>query len=163
MQNRSKKELDKAKNAAVRILASRSHTAFELEQKLTKRNFSMGVIRKVLSECERLKYIDDEANSRRYFEELKSKRYGPHRIRSSMIKKGFKKELIDNILFKYNIEKEEIEDCRRAIQKKINAFNREKDIKRKKEKIYRYLFSRGFSGSIITKIIRELDIAGPEG
>ncbi|MFC1828814.1 regulatory protein RecX [Thermodesulfobacteriota bacterium] len=147
--------LRKAMHAAVHLLAFRSHTTYEIKQKLKKRGFSADVISRTISECRRLNYVNDMDYARYYFESLAAKGYGPHRIRSAMRQKGLSGEIIQQILIEQDTEVEELENCRRAFQKKITVFHRVKDLKKRREKIYRYLYARGFTGSVIQEVMRD--------
>jgi regulatory protein len=145
----------RAMNTAVRLLARRNHTNYELRQKLKQRKFDTEVITKVLSECERLNYVNDEETARCYFRELKIRGYGIRRIRFSMKKKGLAEEIIDELLSKHEHE-DELENARRAMEKKMRALSREKDMRKRKEKIFRFLASRGFPGSVISELLRDI-------
>ncbi|MBW1841370.1 MAG: regulatory protein RecX [Deltaproteobacteria bacterium] len=147
--------LKKAMHAAVHLLAFRSHTAYEIKQKLIKRGFSEEVISRTISECRRLNYLNDTNYARHYFESLVAKGYGPHRIRNAMRQRGLSGEIIQQILMEQDADAGEFENCRKAFQKKIKTFNRVKTPKKRKEKIYRYLYLRGFNGAVIRKIMRD--------
>lgn len=152
--NDSQNSFRKAMDTAVRLLARRAHTKHEIRQKLKHRRFTADVIANVISECERLNYVNDEAAGRFYLRELRAKGYGRRRIRLSMKKKGLNSELTDTLLAEENID--EMEIARKAVSKKMAAFNREKDMRKRKEKIFRFLYSRGFSSSVIWELIRDL-------
>ncbi|MGD9209547.1 MAG: RecX family transcriptional regulator [Desulfobacteraceae bacterium] len=76
-----------ALNTAIRLLSQRAHTYKELEMKLRRRHFTSRAIVKVLSECQRLKYIDDEAAALQFVKARKRKHYGPRQIEQVMKKK----------------------------------------------------------------------------
>jgi len=144
----------KAMDCAVRLLSRRNHTKHELRQKLRQREFHAEIISDVISECERLRYVNDEETARVYLRELRRKGYGSWRVRFSMRKKGLENDLTDMLLSEENSESDELETARGAIRKKRAAFDREKDMRKKKEKIYRFLCSRGFASSVISELIR---------
>ena len=75
-------------NTAVRILAGRDHTRYEIRQKLKQRGFSPGAIRAAVAECERLNYIDDERTARIYIGQLVRRGFGFRRIAIELRKKG---------------------------------------------------------------------------
>ena len=62
--------------------------------------------------------------------------------------------MITNLISKQNIS-DEAENALRVFQKKLPAFEREKDLRKRKEKIYRFLYSRGFSQAVISEIINK--------
>ncbi len=144
-----------AMNVAVRLLSRRNHTGYEIEHKLKDRGFEADLTEKVIAECERLNYINDKETARLYIQELKRKGYGTHRISISMKKKGLSEELTEDMLEQFNSESDELENARRVLENKLKSFEREKDIRKKKEKIYRFLYSRGFSKSVISEIMSQ--------
>ena len=147
-----------AMNAAVRLLSRRNHTTREIRQKLRQRGFDADTISRVLSECERLNYLNDEQTARFYIRELVAKGYGPRRIRMSLKKKGISDELADRLLPEQEAETDELENARQLLSKKQAKFDREKDLRKRKEKIYRFLSYRGFSASVISELIFTKDV-----
>jgi regulatory protein len=148
-------EFADAMNAAIHLLSRRNHTKYEIRQKLKQRGFIAEIISRVLAECERLNYVDDEKTAQFYLRELGAKGYGKQRIRFSMKKKGLDHALTEKLLSEEHSETEEMENARRLFESRIARFNREKDAGKRREKIYRFLYSRGFSPSLISKLIRE--------
>ncbi len=59
-------DYQRALNSALRILTGRDHSRYELVQKLKQRGFLPDIIEKVVLECERLDYVDDNRTSRVY-------------------------------------------------------------------------------------------------
>ncbi len=148
-----KKEHKNAMNIVVRLLSRRNHTKHEIRQKLKQRGIAADVISYVISECERLSYVNDEQTGRFYIRELRSKGYGIRRIRMSMRQKGLENELVDKLLSEIHSETDEMESARRVMKKKRARFDREKDERKRREKIYRFLASRGFSSAVISQFI----------
>jgi regulatory protein len=145
----------KAMSTAVRILACRDHTRFEIEQKLKQRGFDPDNILAVITECERLGYLDDERTARVYISQLARRGFGFRRIRMELVKKGLRGARFEQIVSESRLEINEREIAKRALQKKLKTFNREQDSKKRKDKIYRFFYSRGFSQSVISELIRE--------
>jgi regulatory protein len=142
----------KAWETTIRILAARNHTQLEIEQKLKKRGYLTKIILQVIKQCEEYNYINDEATALSYLNELKLRRYGTYRILMTMKQKGLDKELIENLLEENYPEEEEVENAQIALKKIQQKLSRETDIYKKKNKIYRYLSTRGFSSHIIQQV-----------
>jgi regulatory protein len=151
----SKKRYQQAMNTAVRLLTRRDHTHFEIRQKLKQRGFSSGAIRAAVAECERLNYIDDERTARIYIGQLVRRGFGFRRIAIELKKKGLQGRRFEDILEKQRAEIDEREIARRVLQKKMNSIEREEDRKKRREKMYRFLYSRGFSTTVISELIQE--------
>ncbi|MBI9086315.1 MAG: regulatory protein RecX [Desulfobacterales bacterium] len=143
-----------AMETAVRILTRRNHSCHELRTKLIRKGISREVATEVQAACEQLNYLDDRRMARFYVDELQAKGYGFYFVQKAMRTKGFAQELIDLILGQARPESDEIETARRALEKKQRTFEREKDPGKRREKIYRYLYSRGFSSSVIATLTR---------
>ena len=151
-----KTSYQQAMNAAVRVLTQRDHSKFELKQKLQQRGFASEVIDRVTLECERLNYIDDKRTARVYISQLKRKRFGLRHIRMALKKKRLYGASIENILLESYATSEERHNADKLLEKKMKTFNREEDLKKRRDKIYRFLYSRGFDKDIIADLIRDL-------
>jgi regulatory protein len=151
----SKGDYPKTFNSALRILTGRDHSKYELIQKLEQRGFTAHDIEKAVSECERFDYINDERTSRVYIRQLILKGYGEKRIRYEMNKKGLVGERIQNILSETIAKIDELDGAERILEKNIKRFEREGDLKKRRDKIYRFLNARGFSQDTIRKLIKK--------
>jgi regulatory protein len=145
-----------AMSAAVRILTHRDHSKYELKQKLQQRGFTSEVIDTVILECERLNYIDDKRTARIYISQLKRKRFGIRHIRMALKKKRLYGAAIEKILLAKYAKIEERKNADKLLEKKMKTFKREEDPKKRRDKIYRFLNSRGFNKDVITDLIRDL-------
>ncbi len=142
-------------NTAVRILTLRDHFKYELQQKLQQRGFTSEVVDTVITECKRLNYIDDNRTAHLYISQLKRKCFGRRYIRRALKKKRLSGVAIEKILLQNYTPAEEREYTGKLLEKKMKTFNREEDSKKKRDKIYRFLYSRGFNKDIITDLIRD--------
>jgi regulatory protein len=141
-----------AMDTAVGLLSRRAHTAHELSLKLRKRCIRGEIIERVVAECARLNYIDDEDTARRYVAELKSKGYGRRHVSAAMQKKGLAADTAEIALEEGYSNSEEKEIAVKMLEKKKNTLTREKDRYKRKGKIYRYLYARGFSPETIASV-----------
>jgi len=156
MQNSSNNPYRKALNTALRILTRRDHSKHELSQKLAARGHAGEVIDKVISECERFDYINDERTARVFIRRLHRKGYGRKRIRFELNLKGFRGNQIQALLSKSISDADEGQCAETIFQKHARRFDREKDILKRKDKIYRFLYARGFSKAVISEFIRKI-------
>ena len=154
--NLSKDDYQEAMNTALRLLTRRDHTSFEIFQKLEQRGFDGGIVDRVLARCRRLDYIDDERTARMYIGQLVRRGFGFRRIRVELQKKGLSGERFENILNQYRTEIDEHEIARKVMLKKMKSFKNEKDRQKRRNKMYRFLYSRGFEASVISELVREI-------
>ena len=146
----------KSLNTALRILTGRDHSKYELEQKLKQRGIAGQLLDNVISTCERYDYINDERTAQMYIRQLKRKGYGLKRIRYELKKKGLKGNRIHGILSGSLSEADERECAQRVLQKHLGRFEREKDSLKRRAKIYRFLYARGFPEGIISELMKKV-------
>ncbi len=144
----------RALNSALRILTGRDHSRYELVQKLKQRGFSPDIIEKVVLECQRLDYVDDNRTSRVYIRQLMRKGYGAKRIRVELERKGLSERPDQGVISQMISDIDELEVAGRIFKKNIKRFEREIDPRKRKNKIYRFLLARGFSSETIRKLIK---------
>ena len=152
--NSKKPSHKNALNSALRILTPREHSKYELVQKLKQRGFSRQDIDAAITSCERFDYINDERTAQVYIRQLKRKGYGKKRIQLELNKKGLKGARIQSILDQSVSETDEREGADRVLKKNIKRFEREKNALKRRDKIYRFLHSRGFSQGVIAEILK---------
>ena len=141
--------------AALRLLARRDHSRWELAKKLADRGFNQHLIEWALSECSRLNYQDDERYARAYTRHLQSRGYGCHRIKQMLTSKGLAPPTISAGLKICCREETQLQNCRRALLKKIKNSPPADDGARSRERLYRFLFNRGYSPAIIRQAMDE--------
>lgn len=150
---------EKVLDTAFRILTRRGHSRSELEMKLKKKEYQEELIVSVLDECERLGFVNDVEFARQYCEELKYRKYGERKIQMYMIKKGLDRDLIQSTIEEFDSVDDQFERAIEALSKKMRSLSRESDPWKKREKAYRFLVSRGFSGGVVSKVIDETDFS----
>ncbi len=156
MQNNSNESYRKALNTALRILTRRDHSKHELSQKLKARGYAGGTIEKVILQCERFDYIDDERTIQVFIRQLQRKGYGRKRIQYELNCKGLHGERSQAVLFKSISDADECQSAEKIYQKLARRFDREKDAIKRKAKIYRFLYGRGFSKAAISELINKI-------
>jgi regulatory protein len=156
MQNNSNDSYRKALNTALRILTRKDHSKHELSQKLKTRGYAGEIIDKVISECERFDYIDDERTTQVFIRQLQRKGYGRKRIQFELNSKGLRGEDLQAVLSKSISDADEYQSAEKIFRKQARRFDREKDSIKRKDKIYRFLYGRGFSKAVISELINKI-------
>ena len=154
----SSKSYQKAWKSAIDLLSRRSHSAAELSAKLKQRGFDPAEIEAAIKICQREKYIDDHATAEIWIRSYIRKGYGPYRIRQELKQKGLPPEALDGDMTKKPDAPDPQVTARIALRRKRHAFLREQNLKRRQEKMYRFLYNRGFSYDIIYRAIQSVDI-----
>lgn len=141
-----------AMDTVMRLLSRRAHTCHELKIKLKQRGFNVEITDRVLSEINCAKILDDADFAETYADELGKKGMGIHKMRAEMARRGLSGEIIDNVLSKFSSDDDEFIRARKVLESKMASFKREKEPRKRREKMFRFLYARGFSSELISKI-----------
>jgi regulatory protein len=134
----------KVYNQAIKYLSMRSHTAFELENKLKRKNFDANDIKKVIEELVDAKYINDSDFAHTFVENLvKYKTFGYYGIKMKLRQRGISDQITEQVL-------DEILDL--ETEKKIAQKAIGKSFKKEKEKLMMMLKRKGFRNEVISSI-----------
>lgn len=140
------------RDACFRYLSRRDHSSFELRQKVEKKGYSKNDIEQVVQNLADKGYLDDESFTAKFIEEkTELNQWGPKKIKSHLYKKGIDRKIIEKVLPKKTDDLQQQQICVDLVMKRKRHFLREEDAYKQKQKIYRYLAGRGFSGSVIKK------------
>ena len=159
LQNSSNSPYRKALNTALRILTRRDHSKQELTQKLQARGYVEETINDVISECERFNYINDERTALVFIRRLQRKGYGRKRIRFELSLKGLRGQKVQRILSEHVSDADECQSAKKIYKKNSKRFNREKNELKRKDKIYRFLYSRGYSQTVISEVVDQIKLS----
>lgn len=160
----SKKEIDKilekdqqvkALEKSFRLLGLRPRSKKELIKKLKEKGFTEKIIQKTLKKLKKLGYLDDEKFARAWLETRKLSGRGKFIIQRELKQKGVNKEIIKNILEEYKRE-EELEKAWALVKKKIKVY-KDLNLYTQKQKLTRFLSSRGFGWEIINEVLKEIN------
>jgi len=136
-------------NKGLDLVSRREHSRHELMEKLTKRYPETSlIIEEALDKLEINKIVDDERFAEMYINSRARKGFGPKKIEMELNAKRVESTFISNALEAYETW---LENARKELQKKF------KDQKptdyQSKMKQKKFLFMRGFSASIIDKVL----------
>jgi len=144
----------KALNTAVRLLARRDHSTYELKEKLRARGVVEDIIGRVVVECRRWHYLNDSRTAEICIRQLHRKGFGVHRIRATLKRKRLDDQSTETMLHDLVAAGKEAENARRIAHKKLKLLAGEPDQRKRRQKVYRYLLSRGFSDAVIADVLR---------
>lgn len=143
--------LIKAKNTILKMFNIKLRTEKEVVEKLKKDGFSHFVIDKAILSMKEYSIIDDSDYTKKYIKE-KIRQNGKNKIIQDLLKKGISKETVLD-RFDNETKSNEYDACFRLAQKKFKLLNDKEDDKRKvREKLYRYLISKGYEYDLIKKV-----------
>jgi regulatory protein len=139
-----------AKSVAVKLLSRREHSAFEIRDKLLKRDFNEEEITRAIAELEQGGWLSDERYAEAYIRMRQQKGYGPIRIAMELNERGVSENIIDEYLH------QDDESWQHILQQQYSKKYRNKAIEdySDKAKRIRFLQYRGFTLDAIYRLIK---------
>jgi len=156
-------QLQKLIGAAIAYISIHPRSEAEIRTYLVKRTLRFHMpetaVLEALERLIQLRLVDDEAYARMFVESrIRSRPKGEKLIRMELKTKGVQNEIIDSICREYFNSQSgvsaELSLAKKAIAKKLAQWQKLPRVEMK-QKVYRYLASRGFSTASIYKIIDE--------
>ena len=146
---------------ALKILAVSPVTEFELRRKLFRAGYPEILVDQAVEECRRHNYINDELLAADCADYLAARGNGSRMVKVKLRRRGLDAELVNEAVANTDPEVE-LEAARYALDTKLRLLSREKDHRRKREKAFRFLVSRGYTSNIISKLFSEIDWKGED-
>ena len=140
-----------AKSVAVRLLSRREHSAFEIRDKLHKRDFDEAEIEQAIIELQQGGWLSDERFADAYIRMRQLKGFGPIRISIELNERGVEESIVDDHLhacddsWQQTLEQQYLKKYK---NKSIADYN-------DKAKRIRFLQYRGFTLDAIYRIVRD--------
>lgn len=145
---------------ALRLLSRRALSCLELHKKLKMAGHPYEEIEETLHYCREKGYLNDELLAENYASELAERNLGKRRVRQQLQKKGISGDLLDQTL--EQLSDDEPERAKVALAQKLKTLGRESDPRKRKEKCFRFLVSRGFSPGLIYSLLGDTDWTAEE-
>ncbi len=146
------KEEKKLMAYAVRLLAGRRYHSAEIRNKLRGRTDDVELAENVIEKLKSYRYLDDAEYIRLYIaDRLLLKPQGRRLIKNKLRQKGISSGEVDAQLDL--MENREYDMAALAAQRKIKSLKDQSPQKRK-EKLYRFLVSRGFENGAIVNAVK---------
>lgn len=141
------------REAAVRLLARREHSALEIRRKLLLREHPADVIDKVIDELVAENLLSNERFAEEFVRSRSNKGFGPQRIRAELRQRG-----IDPTVAESHLRAPEEDWQARALAQYRKRFGERppRDLA-ERSRHYRFLLNRGFTSEQIRRVLDELD------
>ncbi|VAW52229.1 Regulatory protein RecX [hydrothermal vent metagenome] len=139
-----------AKSVAVRLLSRREHSAFEIRDKLQKRDFDEAEIVQTIVELQQGGWLSDERFAEAYVRMRQLKGFGPIRIAIELNERGVKEAIAEAFLDAND------ESWQQTLVQQYQKKYKNKTIEdyNEKAKRIRFLQYRGFSLDKIYQVVR---------
>ena len=139
-----------AKSVAVRLLSRREHSAFEIRDKLAKREFDDDEIAQAIAELIKGGWLSDERFAEAYIRMRKIKGFGPIRIAIELNERGVEERIVEV----YLNARDEVWRQTLVEQYKKKYKNKAIEDYSDKAKRIRFLQYRGFPLDVIYHIVK---------
>ncbi len=150
-----------ARAYAFRLLNMRAQTNAGLRKKILGKGFPEDIADQVVAQLEERGFLNDAAYARQFAaERSRIKKHGAARIRMDLMKKGIRREVIEEALQKMLKPDEALEAARALARKQWRKMMREPDKQKRRKRLFDFLIRRGYDAHIAGKILRE---GPPEG
>lgn len=152
-------ETEKTKKAALRLLAFRPRSENELRSRLARKKLPVESIESVMQDLRRGGMLDDARFAKLYaLSRIQSRTFGKERVKRELMQRGLSPAVVESAMESI----EDIDDrsvAEEAARKKL-ATMKNLTPEAKKRRLHGTLMRRGFSVSVIFKVLDELLGAG---
>ncbi len=140
---------------ALRLLAARDYTTLKLGHKLLARGLKEADIEAVLARLTEKGLLNDQRFAERFAEStVLSGRFFGTRLKLEMRRRGIPCGLADEIAGRMNGACDEVEEMNALLERRYPGFSFAEATDRDKRRVISYLQRRGFSSSVINKVLR---------
>ncbi|NEW05622.1 RecX family transcriptional regulator [Paenibacillus sp. SYP-B3998] len=140
---------------AIRMIGRRPHSTNEVKRKLKEQEFEQPVIDWTCDTLTQQNYINDEEFAKMWTENrITLQRKGRNLVRQELQQKGIQKELVNDAMETINPE-DEFEAAMKLAQSKWKQSSGKTMIE-KKRKTGAFLMRRGYTGTVVNKVLGQL-------
>jgi len=146
------------KQRAFRLLGRRQHSVAELKNKLWNKDYDKRLIDEILAQLIESNYLDDKEFANAFVEEkLKAKKWSKRRLKSELIKKGIKPDLISEALNSKVSGSDNFDNAFAVAKKKYESLKkRDLEPKEIRNKLSTFLLSRGFEYDTVKEVCDQI-------
>ena len=143
------------KETALKIIERSYKTKKEMTKRLLEKGYALEEINETLKFLEEYNFINDESYTKAFIND-RTKTQGKQKIKYALKNKGVSDEIIEEELSKLDMEKEKENANILALKKYNILIKRESDKYKLKEKIIRFLISRGYNYEVAKDAVNEI-------
>ena len=153
-----KDSYNKGMNIALNYLGYGMKTEKEIVDKLKSKEIEEDYISLVIEKLKSYKYIDDELYTKTYIKtKAIPKGWGLQKIISTLYSKGIDKNMIEKIYIPLISYEENNDNIKEIALKKWKSFPENMEIRKRKEKLTRFLLSKGHNWEKINEVFAYIE------
>ncbi len=152
MKKNKEQELRNAQNYALTLLDYRERSQWEIKERMCQKGYTLEIIQKVIDYLKEHNFLNDRRFSEEWTNSSIKKGFAKKRICYELKKKGIPEDLTQEVVGKLFSKIDEAEIALRVVQKRYKTLKDKKDFQR----ISGFLRRRGYSFSIINRVIEQL-------
>ncbi len=148
--------VDRAKQAAYRLLSYRDRSTREIETKLAEKGYPEETIAEVIASLKEASDLDDDRFAREWvLSRTEHRHFGPIRLKRELLEKGIPSEEADRAIERRSEEWDLIEQAEAALRRRLKNSSSLHDLKTR-QKAYAFLQRKGFGTETIFKAFRKM-------
>ena len=155
-----------AMERAMRLIAVRARSEAELRLRLLRAGYPPAEVRAAVSECLRRGYLNDGLLAADCAAFCRERGLGARAVRARLRRRGLAAAAVDEALSGEDPDAE-LAAALRAYASKAPSLVRESDPRKRRDKLLRFMASRGFSASTVRRVLEKTEAASdgeaPEG
>ena len=148
------KEPPSAWQKTLKLLNRRALSTRQLSEKLHQAGFLSQEVREAVEKAEKLGFINDKLLAEDCAKYAAASGLGRYRIKQKLQTRGLNTATVAQAV--EGTFEDETARARECFEKKLNALSREPDWRKRREKVFRHLVSRGFPMSLAGELSREI-------
>lgn len=153
LKKEDKRNLNRAREYALRLLEYRERSEQEIEERMAGKNYNERLIKSTIKSLKNHNLVNDRRFARMWAESCLRRSYGRWKVQSDLNKKGIDEEIVEEVLRESYSKVDEVQIALALIQKKWPFLKEEKNTLLRR--VSDFLKRRGFPFEVIAEVIRQ--------
>jgi regulatory protein len=153
LKKEDKRNLNRAREYALRLLEYRERSEQEIEERMARKNYNERLIKSTIEFLKNHNLVNNRRFARMWTESCLRRSYGRWKVQADLNKKGIDEETIEEVLRESYPKADEIQIALALIQKKWPSLKKEENALLRR--VSDFLKRRGFPFEVIAEVIRQ--------
>jgi len=153
LKKEDKRNLNRAREYALRLLEYRERSEQEIKERMSRKNYNERLIKSTIESLKNHNLVNDRRFARMWAESCLRRSYGRWKVQSDLNKKGIDEEIVEEVLRESYSKVDEVQIALALIQKKWPFLKEEKNTLLRR--VSDFLKRRGFPFEVIAEVIRQ--------